>query len=429
MANRGRRTAALAARLPLPRPASIGVAQPFARPKRMIAMVATVIFGTASVALAVGLTASLSLVEVARAHDSAAVTVDGRDRSPMDQLPPPTSPPRTAEPDAAAVTAAIAAQPGTTAIYGIYQAPATVAGLSGSVDVLAYTADTYVPGSACWSGARAEPPGTPSGSRQECIPPGFRMTEGRWFAAPGEAVVPTPLLTATATAIGDTISLYVNGHTIPVRIVGEAFSTKNDGLQVFTDLRTLTAVVPGLAPQEYRVDISSTVDVDKYVSDLDKALPPFGLHAGVNPGGHSDVLLALNTLTGLLTVMLVAVAALGVLNAVVLQTRERVRELGVHKAMGMTPRQAVTVVLASVVPVGLAGGVLGVPAGIAVHGVMVPAMGSSAGVRLPHSLLEVYHPGLVILLALGGVAIAVLGALMPAGWAARVRTATALRTE
>lgn len=404
-ANRGRRAAALAARLPLPRPASLGVAQPFARPGRMTAMVATVVFGAASVALGVGLTASLSLVEVARTHDSAAVAVDTLDRSgggPV-RMPGPRNPFATGGPDATQVTAAIAAQSGTTASYGIFEGPATVAGLTGSVDILGYTADPT------WAG--------------------FRMTDGRWFTAPGEAVLPGPLLTATGSSIGDPLTLNVNGHTVSVRIVGELFSTRNDGLQVFTDLRTLTAVLPGLAPQEYRVGVASTVDVDTYVAGLETALQPFGLHANANPGGHSDVLLALNTLTGLLTVMLVAVAALGVLNAVVLQTRERVRELGVHKAIGMTPRQAVTVVLASVVPVGLVGGALGVPAGIALHGVMVPAMGASAGVRLPSSLLDVYRPWLITVLALGGVAIAVLGALMPAGWAARVRTATALRTE
>jgi putative ABC transport system permease protein len=34
-----------------------------------------------------------------------------------------------------------------------------------------------------------------------------------------------------------------------------------------------------------------------------------------------------------------------------------------------------------------------------------------------------------VLLGLAGVAIAVLAALVPAGWAARLRTATALRSE
>jgi putative ABC transport system permease protein len=119
----------------------------------------------------------------------------------------------------------------------------------------------------------------------------------------------------------------------------------------------------------------------------------------------------LNALSAILTLMLVAVAALGVLNGVLLDTRERVREIGVHKALGMTPRQTVAMVLTSVVVTGLVAGALGVPLGVALHGRVIPAMGDSVGLRL--------------------LFIATLGALLPAGWAARARarTATALRTE
>jgi putative ABC transport system permease protein len=56
-------------------------------------------------------------------------------------------------------------------------------------------------------------------------------------------------------------------------------------------------------------------------------------------------------------------------------------------------------------------------------------MGEGAGLRLPEAVISVYRTPELILLALGGLLIAVLGALAPAGWAARVRTATALRTE
>ncbi|WP_327316934.1 ABC transporter permease [Streptomyces sp. NBC_01235] len=78
---------------------------------------------------------------------------------------------------------------------------------------------------------------------------------------------------------------------------------------------------------------------------------------------------------------------------------------------------------------GLAGGALGVPLGVTLHGWVVPAMGHSAGLNLPDSVLAVYHATELGLLVLGGLLIAVLGALLPASWAARVRTATALRTE
>jgi putative ABC transport system permease protein len=141
------------------------------------------------------------------------------------------------------------------------------------------------------------------------------------------------------------------------------------------------------------------------------------------------MVLTLNALSALLTLMLVAVAALGVLNGVLLDTRERVRELGVHKALGMTPRQTVVMVLTSVVVTGLVAGALGVPLGVALHGWVIPAMGDSAGLRLPDSVIAVYSGAQLLPLALGGLLIATLGALLPAGWAARARTATALRTE
>lgn len=56
-------------------------------------------------------------------------------------------------------------------------------------------------------------------------------------------------------------------------------------------------------------------------------------------------------------------------------------------------------------------------------------MGRAAGTRLPAADLDVYHPGTLVPLVLGGLVIATLGALLPATWAVRTTTATALRTE
>ncbi|MFC6930033.1 FtsX-like permease family protein [Actinomadura yumaensis] len=140
-------------------------------------------------------------------------------------------------------------------------------------------------------------------------------------------------------------------------------------------------------------------------------------------------IVVLDSLAALLTLMLVGVAGLGVLNSVVLDTRERVRDLGVCKAIGMAPRQTVAMVLGSVAGIGAVGGLIGLPAGVALHHRVLPLMGRGAGTGLTPRMIGVYDaPGLV-LLGLGGVAIAVLGALLPATWAAGVRTATALRTE
>ena len=56
-------------------------------------------------------------------------------------------------------------------------------------------------------------------------------------------------------------------------------------------------------------------------------------------------------------------------------------------------------------------------------------MGNAAGTGIPDSVLAVYGPVQLVGLGAAGVALAVLGALVPAGWAGRTRAATALRAE
>jgi putative ABC transport system permease protein len=114
---------------------------------------------------------------------------------------------------------------------------------------------------------------------------------------------------------------------------------------------------------------------------------------------------------------------------VLLDTRERVHDLGVLKALGLKPRQTVGMVLASVVLTGLVAGAVGVPLGILLQRTVLPAMAGAAGTRVPGVDLDVFHAPLVLALLVGGLALATLGALAPATWAARARTATALRTE
>ncbi|HEX6681953.1 MAG TPA: FtsX-like permease family protein [Candidatus Limnocylindrales bacterium] len=396
-AGRGRLAARLSAVLPLPRPVSLGLAQPFARPIRTVAMVAIVGFGSASVTLGIGLASSMAEVQEARTHDKAPVAISAlRQEGPRPEGPPEI----TADP--AAVVAAVSAQPGTKGYYGLGETKAAIVGTSGSFDVMYFTGDATIGG--------------------------FVMTEGRWFSGAGEAVVPTPLLTATGSRIGDSITLDVKGSLVSVRLVGEVFSTENQGMQIFTDLGTFAAL--SFKPFQYRVALTPGTDVTTYVDALSPSLKPLGLtpHAN-NQDEESEILIIINSLTAMLTVMLIAVAGLGILNAVVLQTRERIRELGIHKALGMVPRQAVTMVISSVVVAGIVGGAIGVPAGMAIHDTMVPAMGDNAGLTLPRVVLDIWHPELLVLLAFGGLAIAVAGSLLPAGWAARIRTATALRTE
>jgi putative ABC transport system permease protein len=127
--------------------------------------------------------------------------------------------------------------------------------------------------------------------------------------------------------------------------------------------------------------------------------------------------------------LIIAVAGLGVLNTVALQIREKAHDIGVFKALGMTPRQTLTMVVCSVGITGLVAGIIAVPAGILLHHNVLPSMAHAANSGLPASVVSVFSLPEMIGLALAGLVIAVAGALAPATWAARSRTAAALRTE
>jgi putative ABC transport system permease protein len=85
--------------------------------------------------------------------------------------------------------------------------------------------------------------------------------------------------------------------------------------------------------------------------------------------------------------------------------------------------------VSTVAGIGLVAGLIAIPAGVALHRYVLPVMGHAAQTGLPAAVLDVYHAPELALLALSGLVIAVAGALAPAGWAARTRTAFALRTE
>ena len=120
-----------------------------------------------------------------------------------------------------------------------------------------------------------------------------------------------------------------------------------------------------------------------------------------------------------LTLLLAAVAGLGVLNTVVLQTRERVHDLGVFKAVGMTPRQVTAMVVCSAAGIGLVAGLVAIPAGVALQRYVLPVMAHAAQTGVPASVLNVYVPGELALLALSGLVIAAAGALAPAARSGR----------
>ncbi|MET9375857.1 ABC transporter permease [Streptomyces sp. NPDC002992] len=395
---RGRRASRLLGRLPLPRPVGLGLAGPFARPGRSATMAAAIAFGALAVTFAVGLGSTLVGVRTGGDPDrGGAVTVHTVARP----TPQATAPPEPADP--AKVAAAIEAHPETASFHRTAKTHVGVAGLKGGAPLVAYDGDT-------------------TGNDPT-------MVSGRWFSGPGEAVAASRFLQAAGVRVGETVALSEQGRTVRLRIVGEIFDLGDQGMALRTDASSVAALRTRFMPADFSVELTPGTDTARYVEELNAALTPLGAYAAPTEAGRSTVILAMQALIAMLTLMLVAVACLGVLNTVVLDTRERIRDLGVLKALGMTPRQTIVQVLTSVGAIGLVAGAIGVPLGVALHRTVMPAMGRAVGTTIPGAHIDVYGVPLLAGLALAGMAIAITGALVPAFWAARTPTARALRTE
>jgi putative ABC transport system permease protein len=129
-------------------------------------------------------------------------------------------------------------------------------------------------------------------------------------------------------------------------------------------------------------------------------------------------------LLDLLAVAAVVVAALCILDVLAMDVGQRVGELGLLRAAGLTRRQAWRSVVLEAGILGLAGAVLGIVLGV-IGSALVLVAGSTVGIRgafdVPWQAVVV-----VLILGLGG---SVLAAAYPARLASRVEIARAVRVE
>jgi putative ABC transport system permease protein len=407
---------ALARLASVPRAVTLGLAAPFARPARTLVTVVAIVLGAAAVTFGAGLATSLDRAYASISQGSSlpvrvsavppGLTLGGpsprkNGKGGGDKVKVVVGASLMTAAQQRVVASALTAQPGTLHYLPVYRDQLSLPGLAGSVDVTAYGGDPS------WSG--------------------LALISGRWYAgSASEVVVNTLFLTDTGTSVGSTYTLVSGGHRVTVRIVGEVFRPGNN-LEMYPSPAALAALDPGRGPAEYDAALRPGTNAQAYANAVSASLgSSYDVSAA---GGGGKNFFAVVTLVAMLTILIMVVAGLGVLNTVALQIRERAHDIGVFKAIGMTPRQTLAMVVCSVGFVGLIAGVVAVPAGVYLHHGVIPTMAHAANSAAPPSLLSVYAPWEVVLLALAGLVIAIAGALGPAGWAARTRTAFALRAE
>ncbi|MPY46609.1 FtsX-like permease family protein, partial [Streptomyces phyllanthi] len=246
---------------------------------------------------------------------------------------------------------------------------------------------------------------------------------GRRLRGTGEAVAASAFLRRNGLRLGDELCLEKGDRSEKVVVVGEFMEV--DTRLLVTDRSTMTALSPGEKPIAYHVKLRDSADPDAYARAARAADP------GISPSprGPDTTTQTIVGSAAVLTLMLAVVASLGVFNTVVLNTRDRRRDLGMLKPIGMTPRQVTAMTVTSMAVLGALGSLLGVPLGVVGHHLVVPRMAEAVDLTLPSYMTDVWQPLAQAGPASAGLVIAVLGAYVPARGAARLPVAEVLRNE
>jgi putative ABC transport system permease protein len=388
----GGRLRRLGLALPVGLPARLGVAAGVAHPGRAAMTLGALVVGVLAVTFAVGLDASLLRVKEDLDRSLASpvrAEVPGADAA-----------------QAAQISATIAADSATGHVVAEGIDEVEVPRL-GAVPFVGYDGD------ASWVG--------------------YALIQGRWFGRPGEAVAPTAVFTQAGLHLGDTVTVTRDGRSLDLRLVGEIFDTggRDSGNLVlrgaWSDLKTLApTVVPSLWEMQPRVG----TDARTYRSSLTDAMNGTVWFSLEDDSSSDASFVLFLTVVGFLGIVLVVTSLAGVFNTVLLETRQRSRELAILKAIGMTPRQVIAMIVASVLPVGIVAGIVGLPLGLVAQRAVLTTMGQvAAATAIPESVYDVFSGAMLVGLALAGLAIGVAGAVLPAQRVARAPIAPVLAAE
>jgi putative ABC transport system permease protein len=253
------------------------------------------------------------------------------------------------------------------------------------------------------------------------------VPEGHLFAAPGEAIAGQALLDDLGIGVGDTMHLTVGGVPLNLKVVGRYVDTEYDGHIVLFGLDTYRAQVdPSAQPDEFLARFAPGAAGRDAINALNQASGGQVQVEAVDLGAGDDVM-RIRAVLVVLNVVLLVIGAVNLLSTTLLGIRERFRDLGILKTVGLAPGQVVTSVLTGVGALTMLAIVVGIPLGMVVTRALFDVLGNQIGIGSGVGTM----PGWIGLTAVVPtvLALGLLGGLLPAQRAGRLRIADALRYE
>jgi len=236
-----------------------------------------------------------------------------------------------------------------------------------------------------------------------------------------------------ASAVGTDISI----GGIPFRIIGILQSKGGAGPlnaddQILVPLETVRDhFASGDSVRSIAVSVAAADQMDRVKAEITTLLKArHGLGAAdsadFNVFDQAQLLTTVNSITGLLTVLLAGIASIslvvggiGIMNIMLVSVRERTREIGVRKAIGARSRDILFQFLIEALVLSLLGGLIGILVGLGATALI----GAIAGWGF------VFSPLTLVVAVLFSLAVGVIFGVWPARQAARLDPIAALRYE
>lgn len=254
----------------------------------------------------------------------------------------------------------------------------------------------------------------------------FPTKEGRMIAAPGEAVMGYAVLEMIGAQVGDQVEILIEGEPVQVNVVGRHMENFNLNKVVITSLETYRRQTnTDIQPGNYYLrleDAGMAQDLRRAWLDQFQGL----INVSLVTTEPATSVVQLKNLILTLALILMLVAGVNLMITSLLSIRERVRDFGILKTLGLTPTQIGTSVVVGAIVIALFALLTGITLGMVLIIQFIQQVGITIGAGpdlyvINWGRLSVLLPILVLL--------AVFSALLPAIRAAQLQVTEALHYE
>lgn len=236
----------------------------------------------------------------------------------------------------------------------------------------------------------------------------YLIREGRNMVAAGEGLAGYGLLQRLGRQVGDMVTVEIDDVEIPIRIVGRYSETEDSGEVLLFRWESVQAAFPDAAPSVYLVVAVTGTDRKELANDLQVAL---GGAVTVRPlVVDSDDVDAFAIAFWLVAGLVLAVALANLAATVLLGVRERMRDLGILRAIGFTPSQLVASTAIGTLLLVVAAVIVGIPIGLWLNRALLAAVGKAVGAGPELRASPAVVPTVVVVAAIVAAAVAI-GAL------------------